>query len=200
MWNEKKMLDYLKKNLKESRLKHSISVSETAIDLAIIYGQNIEKARIAGLVHDCAKNLGNEQLIKLATEHKIELDEVSTQNPQIIHGLAGSIIASDVMEIYDEDILNSIKYHTTGRKNMSILEKIIFISDYIEPLRKFNSIEEEKSLEELRSLSKVNLDAAVIMSLENTIKYVISQKRLLHLDTISARNYLLSKNSRRKDE
>lgn len=200
MWNEKEMFDYLKKNLKESRLKHSISVSETAIELATIYGQNIEKARIAGLVHDCAKNLSDEQLIKVATEHKIEIDEVSKQSPQIIHGLVGSKIARDVMEIYDEDILNSIKYHTTGRKNMSILEKIIFISDYIEPLRKFNGIEEERSLEDIRSLSKVNLDAAVILSLENTIKYVISQKLLLHIDTIDARNYLLSKNSRRKYE
>lgn len=200
MWNEKEMLDYLKKNLKESRLRHSISVSETAIELATIYGQNIEKARIAGLVHDCAKNLADDQLIKIATEHKIELDEVSKQSPQIIHGLVGSIIARDLMKIYDEDILNAINYHTTGRKNMSILEKIIFISDYIEPLRKFSGIEEEKSLEELRILSRVNLDAAVIMSLENTIKYVIRQKQLLHIDTINARNYLLIENSRRKNE
>lgn len=200
MWNEKEMLDYLKKNLKEGRLKHSISVSETAIELATIYGQNIEKARIAGLVHDCAKNLADEQLIEAAAQHKVELDEVSKQSPQILHGLVGSIIARDVMKIYDEDILNSIKYHTTGRKNMSILEKIIFISDYIEPLRKFNGIEEERSLEELRKLSRVNLDDAVIITLENTIKYVISKKRLLHLDTINARNYLLCKNSRKKDE
>ena len=98
------------------------------------------------------------------------------------------------MGIHDEDILNSIKYHTTGRKDMSILEKIIFLSDYIEPLRAFNGIDE------VRRLSKVNLDVAVILCLENTIKYVISQKQLLHIDTIDARNYLLSEKSRRKDE
>ncbi|MBU3072996.1 bis(5'-nucleosyl)-tetraphosphatase (symmetrical) YqeK [Clostridium estertheticum] len=194
MWNEKEILDYIKKNLKESRFKHSVSVSKTAIELATIYGQNIEKARIAGLVHDCAKNLADEQLIKMATDHNIELDEVSRQSPQIIHGLVGSIIARDVMEIHDEDILNSIKYHTTGRRDMSILEKIIFISDYIEPLRTFNG------KDEVRRLSKVNLDVAVILCLENTIKYVISQKRLLHIDTIYARNYLLSEKTRRKDE
>ena len=194
MWDEKEMLDYIKKNLKESRFKHSISVSETAIELANIYGQNIEKARIAGLVHDCAKNLTDKQLIEMAAKNKIELDEVSKESPQIIHGLVGSIIARDVMDIHDEDILNAMRYHTTGRKDMSTLEKIIFISDYIEPLRTF------KGKEEVRSLSGVDLDFAVMMCLENTIRYVISKKQLLHLDTIYARNYLLSENSRRKNE
>jgi len=194
MWNEKEMLDYLHMNLKESRLRHSLSVSETAVTLAVIYGADIEKARIAGLVHDCVKNMEDAQLIKVARLHKVQLDEVYLHNPSILHGLVGSIIARDVMGIKDEDILNAIRYHTTGRKNMSILEKIIYIADYIEPLRKFNGVEE------LRSLSKINLDEAVIQSLENTIKYVISQNGLLHTDTIDARNYLLIKCGRWKYE
>ena len=130
------------------------------------------------------------ELIKIASEHGIHIDEIYTNNPSILHGLVGSIIAREVMEIKDEDILSAIRYHTTGRKNMSILEKIIYISDYIEPLRKFNGVEE------LRTLSVTDLDTAVIQSLENTIKYVISQKELLHIDTIDARNYLLNKNRR----
>ena len=190
MWNEKEIIHYLHKNLKESRLKHSLSVSETAIDLAAIYGENIEKARIAGLVHDCVKNMKDSELIKVAMEHEVQLDEICLRNPSILHGLVGSIIARDVMEIYDEDILSAIRYHTTGRKNMSILEKIIYIADYVEPLRTFNGVEE------LRSLSVIDLDAAVIQSLENTILYVISQKELLHIDTVEARNYLLNKQSR----
>jgi len=185
----KKLLDYLKINLKESRFRHSLSVSETAIALATQYGENTEKARIAGLVHDCVKNKTDEQLIKLAIDHKIELDEIYVQNPSILHGLVGSIIANEVMGINDEDILNAIHYHTTGRKNMSILEKIIYIADYIEPLRKFDGVEE------LRNLCKLDLDAALLNSFDNTIKYVISQKQLLHIDTIDARNYLLSKHS-----
>ncbi|HEY8890368.1 MAG TPA: bis(5'-nucleosyl)-tetraphosphatase (symmetrical) YqeK [Clostridium sp.] len=194
MWNDKEMLNYLQINLKESRLKHSLSVSDTAVTLATIYGQNIEKARIAGLVHDCAKNMTDAQLVKVAIEYKIDIDEIYKQNPSILHGLVGSIIARTVMGILDQDILNAICYHTTGRKNMSILEKIIYIADYIEPLRKFNGVEE------LRNLSKIDLDAAIIQSLENTIKYVISQKGLLHIDTIDARNYLLSKQSGGKYE
>ncbi|MGH4125895.1 MAG: bis(5'-nucleosyl)-tetraphosphatase (symmetrical) YqeK [Clostridium sp.] len=190
MWNEEDMLYYLHMNLSEGRLKHSLSVSETAVTLAAKYGEDIESARIAGLVHDCAKNMKADELIKMASDHGIHIDEIYTTNPSILHGLVGSIIAREVMEIQDDDILSAIAYHTTGRKNMSILEKIIYISDYIEPLRKF------KGVEELRTLSLTNLDAALIQSLENTIIYVISQKELLHIDTIHARNYLLSKNRR----
>ena len=193
MWNEKEMLHYLKLNLSESRLKHSLSVSETAVSLATNYGQNIESARIAGLVHDCAKNMTGPELLKMASEHEIHIDDIYTNNPSILHGLVGSIIAREVMGIQDDDILRAIKYHTTGRKNMSILEEIIYISDYVEPLRKFDGVEE------LRALSVINLDEAVIQSLENTIEYVIRQKELLHNDTIDARNYLLIKHRGWKD-
>ncbi|MBU3181336.1 bis(5'-nucleosyl)-tetraphosphatase (symmetrical) YqeK [Clostridium psychrophilum] len=190
MWNEKEMLDYLIKNLKASRLKHSLSVSKTAVKLAVNYGVDIDKARIAGLVHDCVKNKNDMELIKIAVDHKLELSDVELQNPSILHGLVGSIVAKEVMEIYDEDILNAIHYHTTGRKNMSILEKIIYIADYIEPLRVFDGVEE------LRRLSMIDLNATIIKSFDNTIKYVISKNGLLHVDTINARNYLLSKSSR----
>lgn len=194
MWNEKKMLHYLQLNLSEGRMKHSLGVSETAVALATKYGENIDSARIAGLIHDCAKNMTHEQLIKMASEHEIHIDEIYINNPSILHGLVGSLIAREVMEIQDEDILMAIRYHTTGRKNMSILEKIIYIADYIEPLRKFEGVEQ------LRTLSYISLDEAVLQSLENTIIYVISRKELLHIDTIDARNYILSKNRRCKDE
>ncbi len=187
MWNEEEMLHYLQLNLSESRLKHSLGVSETAVSLATKYDENIESARIAGLIHDCAKNMKEAQLIKIAREHGIHIDDIYNHNPSIMHGVVGSIIAREVMEIQDDDILNAIRYHTTGRENMSMLEKIIYISDYIEPSRKF------KGVEELRNLSYISLEAAVIQCLENTIKYVISQNELLHNDTINARNYLLSK-------
>ena len=190
MWNESEMLHYLQVNLSEKRLKHSISVSETAVALASKYGENIEKSRIAGLVHDCAKNMKSSELIKMASDHEIYIDEVFQNNPSILHGHVGSIIAREVMGISDQDILNAIAYHTTGRRDMSLLEKIIYIADYIEPLRKISG------LEQLRSLSYVDLDAAVIKSLGNSIEYVISENELLQLDTVGARNYLLIKNRR----
>ncbi|MGK0466056.1 bis(5'-nucleosyl)-tetraphosphatase (symmetrical) YqeK [Clostridium sp.] len=190
MWNEVEMYDYLRGKLREKRFRHSLGVSETAVALAIKYGANIESARIAGLVHDCGKNMSDEQLIEVAKEHEVQLDEIYFRNPSLLHGVVGSIIAREVMEINDEDIINAICYHTTGRKNMSILEKIIFIADYTEPLR------QSAGVEELRNLSMKDLDASVIKCLENTIKYILDQKVLLHNDTIDARNYLLCENSR----
>ncbi|MCB2292536.1 bis(5'-nucleosyl)-tetraphosphatase (symmetrical) YqeK [Clostridium algoriphilum] len=190
MWNEKEMLHYLQINLKESRLKHSLSVSKTAVKLATIYGEDIEKARIAGLVHDCAKNKTDAELIKIVMDNEIEICDIELQNPSILHGLVGSLVAREVMSIRDVDILNAIHYHTTGRKNMSTLEKIIYIADYIEPLRVFDDIEA------LRSLTMIDLDAAVLKSFDNTIKYVITKNGSLHIDTIDARNYLLSKHGR----
>ena len=103
----------------------------------------------------------------------------------LMHGLAGSIIAKHIMGIEDEDVLNSISYHTTGRKNMTILEKIIYIADYIEPMRNFPGVDE------LRKIAYSNLDEALLLSFDNTIKYVITKGQLLHLDTIEARNYIL---------
>jgi len=194
MWNEQKILHYLQLNLNEKRLNHSLNVSETAVVLAIKYGENIESAKIAGLIHDCAKNMKDDQLIKVARDHGIHIDEIYINNPSILHGVVGSIIAREVMKIKDDDILNAVAYHTTGRENMSKLEKIIYISDYIEPSRIFQGVEE------LRTLSMINLNEAVIQSLGNTIIYVVNKKELLHIDTIYARNYLLSKNRRCKDE
>ncbi|MBU3110433.1 bis(5'-nucleosyl)-tetraphosphatase (symmetrical) YqeK [Clostridium lacusfryxellense] len=190
MWNEQKMYNYLEKNLKEARLRHSLSVSKTAELLAAQYDQNIEKARIAGLIHDCAKNLTDVQFIKVVTDHGIVINETERQNPSILHGLVGSLIAKEEMGICDENILMSIRYHTTGRKNMSILEKIIYIADYIEPLRQFSGVDE------LRCLIEIDLDSAILKSFDNSINYVISKNGMLHTDTIDARNYLLSKNSR----
>lgn len=186
MWDEEKILNYLKSNLKESRFNHSIGVMETAKKLALKYDKTLEKkAEIAGLVHDCAKNLNDEKLKKITREEGYIIDEVSKNQPQLLHGLVGSIIANKIMFIEDNDILNAIKYHTTGKKNMTILEKIIYIADYIEPLRNFPGVFE------LRKLAFENLDKAILKSFDNTINFVISKGQLLHMDTISARNFLI---------
>lgn len=186
MWSENKIQEYLKQNLKYKRYEHSLSVRDTAVKLAKIYNVDIEKAKIAGLVHDCAKNMNDDQLLSIALNHGIKVDEVCRESPQLIHGAAGAILANEIMGISDEETLNAIAYHTTGRKNMSMLDKIIYIADYIEPLRNFPGIEE------LRSIAFKNIDKALLQSFDNTIKFVIDRGQLLHFDTIEARNYVLS--------
>lgn len=185
MWTENEIIEYLKSNLKDSRFKHSLSVRDTAVKLAEKYNGDIKKARLAGLVHDCAKNIKPNEIINICTEAGYNLNEVEMKNPEITHGLAGSIIAKNKMGITDEDILNAVRFHTTGKKNMTLLEKIIYIADYVEPLRDFPGVDE------LRKTVNNNLDEAMLLSFDQTINYVIKRGMLIHLDTVEARNYMI---------
>lgn len=185
MWSDDKIMDYLKENLKESRLKHSLGVKDTAVKLAKIYHEDVEKARIAGLVHDCAKYMKNEDMLNIAEKSGYNINEVCLKNPSLLHGVAGSYVAKNIMEIDDEYILNAITYHTTGRRNMTLLEKIIFMADYIEPSRDFPGVED------VRKLAYEDIDKALLKSLDKTIAYVIKEGQLLHVDTVEARNYIL---------
>lgn len=185
MWSEEQIKKYLKENLKPKRYEHVLGVRESAIKLAEIYNGDIEKAKIAALVHDCAKNMNDQQLIKISKEHNLNINEICKQSPQLLHGPVGAIIAKETMGIEDKDILNAVAYHTTGRKNMSLLEMIIYIADYIEPNRTFPGIDS------LRRLAYEDLELALLKSFDNTIKFVIDRGELLHLDTIESRNYIL---------
>ena len=186
MWTEERMLEYLKKNLKSSRIEHSISVRDTAVKLSEIYGGNIEKAKVAGLIHDCAKYMDFKEMLNILEKCGYNNSESDTEIKAIIHADVGVCIAKHTMEVEDEDTLNAIAYHTTGRNNMSLLEKIIYLADYIEPLRDFPGVEEVREI-----AYKENLDKALLLSLNNTIKHIIEKGQLLHINTVEARNYLL---------
>ncbi|CAB1240110.1 bis(5'-nucleosyl)-tetraphosphatase (symmetrical) YqeK [Clostridium sp. MT-14] len=185
MWNEEQIIEYLREKLKKSRFDHSLSVRDTAVKMAKIYNADVEKARMAGLVHDCAKYMSNEEILNIADQNNICIDEITRANPQLLHGSIAAIIAKNIMGIYDEEVLNAIKYHTTGKKNMNLLEKIIYISDYIEPLRDFPGVDK------LREKALVDLNAAMLDAFNNTIEVVIARNQLLHIDTIEGRNYLI---------
>lgn len=187
MWNEKQMEEYLTRNLKTKRLLHSFGVRDTAEKLAEKYGVDKHKARIIGLIHDAAKEKSDEEIIEICEKNNYELDEVSKSSPSILHGFAGRIIANELMGITDEDSLNAIQYHTTGRKMMSDLEKIIYIADYIEPHRDFPGVSE------LREAAFRNLDEALLLAFDSTIKLVVSRRNLLHKDSVEARNYIILK-------
>lgn len=185
MWNEIQMEEYLRMNLKEVRLKHSFGVRDTAEILAEKYGADTFKARIAGLIHDCAKQMDKNKILHLCIENGYKLDYIYYKNPGLMHGTAGAIIAKDVMGVEDQDILNSIEYHTTGRKNMSLLEKIIYLADYIEPSRDFPGVDK------LREIVGKDLNQGLLLSFDNTIELVIERGDLIHLNTVDARNYII---------
>lgn len=176
----------LMKSIGQKRYEHSIGVMDTAIALATFYKVDVEKAKIAGLLHDCAKFKDSQYLLKRVNDFDIMLDEITVQNKELIHGPLGAKIAEFVYEIKDKEILDAIRYHTTGKENMSLLEKIIYIADYIEPNRNFPGVDW------FRQYAYKNLDKCLRLSMDQTIKYLVEKGKLIHIDTIKARNYLIS--------
>jgi predicted HD superfamily hydrolase involved in NAD metabolism len=177
--------DKLKNMISVERYNHSIGVQETAIKLADRYGANSNKASIAGLVHDCAKGLNHDEMLKAAKKYGIEVNDVTKSQPGLLHGPVGSCMARELFSINDEEVLHAIWYHTTGCRDMSLLDKIIYIADYIEPSRDF------KGVDKLRAAAFQDIDRAVLLALDNTIKFVIEKNQLLDLLTIEARNFML---------
>lgn len=172
----KKMKKYLKNHLSKDRYQHTLSVAYTAMAMAMRYNPDtnsrtfIEKARIAGMLHDCAKCMKNEKKIRICIENDIPCTEIELEQPCLLHGKVGAHVAKKKFGITDDDILNAITWHTTGRPGMSLLEKIIFIADYIEPGR-----QPIPELNEIRQLAFIDIDQTMIKILENTLAYLRKQ-------------------------
>ena len=177
--------EYLGKTISSKRYTHSINVSKTAKKLAEFYGYDAFKAEIAGLVHDCARDLEKPLQLKYLKEEGIEADELTLSIGELLHGPAAVHICRKVFAIEDEEILSAVRHHTTGKENMSLLEKIIYLSDFIEPARSFPGVEE------LRGLAFRNLDKALLLAFNSSILYILSKNGFVHIDTILARNHLL---------
>ena len=180
------MQEKLQSALSVKRYIHTLGVAEEAVKLAQIYGsvQDQQKARVAGLLHDCAKDYPESMRLRFCKEYKVKTDEIMNKQTDLIHPFLGAEVAKREYQVMDEDVLNAIRYHTTGRKEMSLLEKIIFIADYIEPNR-----EKFGGLEEARRLAYLDLDKAMKYILENTIEYVRARGRLLHPLSAEALEY-----------
>ncbi len=167
----------------EKRFKHSLRVAETAVKLADNYGLDPKKAYLAGLIHDCAKY--NEEAYIKKYNIDFSIYPVSSIKDPVLHSFLGAEVAKKVYNIYDGDVLKAIEYHTTGRPDMSDLEKIIFIADAIEPARDFEGIEK------IRKLAFENLNKAMLNLLDSNIIFLIGKKALINPLSFEARNYLI---------
>lgn len=177
--------EYLKNNISHKRYVHSLNVSATAVKLAELYNCDAVKTEIAGLVHDCVRESGIEIMFNYLAKENIAADDLTLSVKELLHGPAAIHLCRKVFGIEDEEILNAVRYHTTGKENMSLLEKIIYLSDFIEPARSFDGVEE------LRRAAAKNLDKALLLAYNSSIKYIISKNGLIHMNTILARNYVL---------
>lgn len=186
MIDREKISRYLKENLSEKRYRHSLGVADEAVKLARCYHSDEDKAYLSGLVHDCAKEIPADDARRLLTDkYGIALDPVTRYTPKLLHGPLGACMAQSDFGICDAEILDAIKFHTTAKADMSVLTKILYIADYIEPNRDFEGVDE------LRTLAYESIDDAIITGLDYTVQELVSEGFMLHPDTVHARNFLL---------
>lgn len=176
----------LKSLLKPTRYEHVLSVAQTAVYMAIAHSEDPVKAYTAGLLHDCAKYMDNEQMLEAARYHNITLSDVERRVVQLVHAKVGAVMARQKYGITDQNIIDSIFYHTTGHPNMTKLEKIIYIADVVEPLRDWGS--ENNTLNLLRSVALTDLDKCLFLVLEHTISYLSSTSKD-DIDSITVQTY-----------
>lgn len=187
---EKQIFDYLYKHLSPSRFEHSYNVAILAVELALKHNENIFAVQIAGLLHDCAKNMDQKKMIKILkkTKNTKFLLDMYKFSPQLLHSFAGEVTAKEKFKIKNKDILNAIKNHTLGRPNMSNLEKIVFVADCCSKDRKF------KKAKNIYSLAKTNLDKALVQALQVKIQFVIYNNAWLCPKTLNTWNFYVCKN------
>ena len=179
--------------LDKDRYEHTLGVMYTAASLAMRYDEDIEKALIAGLLHDCAKCLSGDTKIKLCKKYHLNVSEVEKENPSLLHAKLGAFLAAKKYHIKDKDIINAIASHTTGCPHMSLLDKIIYIADYIEPGRK-----ELPNMAEVRKLAFTDIDACLYRILKDSLEYLTGMN--VPIDPMTEKKYLYYKSKREEKE
>lgn len=181
-----KIKEDLRENLSEKRYKHSVGVMEMAGELAQLYGADVETAKLAGLLHDIAKEMSSEDKLKYVEENNILINEVERINTPILHGKIGADVAKKKYGV-SEQIQKAIELHTTTSPDMDIIAKIVYVSDKVELNRK----SEDYDIEYERELAKKDLDETVIYIIESNIKSLLKKGKLIEPQSIETRNKLI---------
>jgi len=192
-----KLSDYIARSMQarlsfllgKKRYLHSAGVACTAAYLAKKYGASVKKAVIAGYLHDCAKGLSKRGMKNSIKKYGIKMDETTKNIPGLWHSIIAAYMARDIFGIKDAEILEAIRFHSTGREKMSNLEKIIYISDYVETGRKYKS---SRRTGKLIKDKKISLNEFVFKVLKEKLIYLINSSMIIHPDSIRLFNYLLS--------
>ncbi len=184
--NREKALEIVKKQLTKHRYEHTLGVMETAVQLAGKYGTDKKRAELAAIFHDYAKFRDKEEM-KLIIQQQQLGDELLQFNSELWHAPVGAYLVEKEAEITDLEILDAIRYHTSGRPNMTCLEKVIYLADYIEPGRHFPGVEE------VREMAEENLEQALLQAIKNTIHFLLKKNQRVFPLTILTYNDLISK-------
>ncbi|WP_420543509.1 bis(5'-nucleosyl)-tetraphosphatase (symmetrical) YqeK [Streptococcus equinus] len=175
------LLDKVAAVMSEKRFKHVLGVEKSAIELAERYGYDAEKAGLAGLIHDYAKELSDQEFLDLIDKYKID-PELKKWGNNVWHGMVGIYKIQEDLGVTDKEILRSIETHTVGSSDMSLLDKIIYVADYIEPGRRFPLVEEA------RVIAKESLDKAVAYETVHTVEHLAHQAFPIFPQTIETYN------------
>ncbi len=182
--NTDKYLHYLD-SLSEYRRVHSLNVSAEAVRFAEKYGGDVEKARLAGLLHDVTKETDNEKQLQIIENGGIILTELEKRSPKLWHAISGACFVRDVIGIDDPDIFNAIRYHTTARAGMSRLEKIIFLADFTSAERDYPDIDV------IREHAEHSLEEGMLYGIKFTISRLVGRGNLVSPDALAAYNDIL---------
>lgn len=183
----------LKKKLDEQRYEHTLGVAFTAMSLAMKYDVDLHKAELAGLLHDCAKCMPDERKLHKCEKYKIPISETERKNPSLLHSKLGAYLAEHKYGVKDPEILNAILYHTTGHADMTMLEKIIFVADYIEPRRN-----KAPNLSKVRKLAFEMMDEAVCKIMKDTLSYLEKKNAVIDDETMHAYEFYASETKKKK--
>ncbi len=171
----------IKKKLDEQRYEHTLGVAFTAMSLAMKYDVDLYEAEVAGLLHDCAKCLPDEIKLRKCEKYGIPISDTERKNPSLLHSKLGAYLANDKDGVDNKAICSAIMYHTTGRPDMTMLEKIIFVADYIEPRRN-----KAPNLSVVRKLAFEDIDQAVCQIMSDTLVYLKKKRAILDEQTVRA--------------
>ncbi|MFJ7974979.1 bis(5'-nucleosyl)-tetraphosphatase (symmetrical) YqeK [Peribacillus sp. JNUCC 23] len=177
-------LEIVKKQLTERRYVHTIGVMETAIKLARQYGADEEKAELAAIFHDYAKFRPIEEMKEIVISENMA-SELLEYGDELLHAPVGAYLVQKEVGITDREVLAAISHHTSGRVNMTLLDKIVYLADYIEPGRSFPGVAE------VRQLAKESLDTALLQSVSNTLAFLVKNNQAVYPDTFHFYNALI---------
>lgn len=186
MKNFEEVYEIVKKELSEERFHHSVCVMERCVEFASIHGEDIEKAKLIGIAHDIAKEIPKELRVKVAEEHGIILDEFEKKYTSLIHAKLGAKICEERFG-FSKDMCEAIASHTTAKANMSMLQKILYLSDYSEASRNF------KGAVETYEKGKENLNEGYFLALVGKIKFTLDKNIPIHYNSIDAYNDFIEK-------
>lgn len=186
MISESKALEIIRSRLSPHRWQHSLGTALTAREIADHWGADKEKAYLAGILHDYARDLPGDELVAIATQQGLIEDAIELKVPELLHAPVGAFLLAQDLDLEDPEILEAIRVHTLGSECMDTLGKIIFLADMIEPGRRPFAAKEA-----IRRSCYADLDRAMLMGLEATIGYCLQRGRLLHPRTVRARNSFL---------